>query len=253
MHWVCERWLGGTLTNFNTVRSRLKRLDELEQLEQDGGMDLYSKKIISRFMRQKRKIKRNLEGVRKMEKLPEVMIVVDPRREYIAVREAVKLNIPIIALLDTDCDPSLIDICIPGNDDAMRSVELVVSALSNAIIGGRTLQRAGSGIDLAALRGGGRPAPKEPPAAIPSKEQLKKSRQTQVVSANGSAGSSADESSDEKGGAVEAPAVESPAEAPALEAPVEAPAVESPAAATEAAPVGKVAETAEVEAVKKSE
>ncbi len=177
MHWVTERWLGGTLTNFDTVRSRLKRLEELEQLEEDGGMDVYSKKIISSLTRQKRKIKRNLEGVRKMPKLPDAVILVDPRREYIAVRECVKLKIPIISLLDTDCDPSLIDICIPGNDDAMRSIELVLSSLSDAIIEGRKKYRAGSGINLGSLKGA--PQPKEDqPAAIPSKEELKRSRAT---------------------------------------------------------------------------
>lgn len=173
MHHVTERWLGGSLTNFDTVRNRLKRLEELELMQQDGTMDLHSKKMISALTREMRKIKRNLEGMRKMTTLPDVLVVVDPRREHNAVREAHKLGIPIIALLDTDCDPELIDISIPGNDDAMRSIELIVGALTNAIAEGRKLFKAGKGINLRELYG---LKTEEDDAVIPSKEELKKQR-----------------------------------------------------------------------------
>ncbi|HDZ21765.1 MAG TPA: 30S ribosomal protein S2 [Aurantimonas coralicida] len=133
MHWVTERWLGGTLTNFREIRKRLTRLEELEALEADGQMDTYSKKQGATLRRQMRKIQRNLDGLRNMTQLPGVMVAIDQRREIIAVREANKLGIPVICLLDTDSDPDLIDIPIPGNDDAMRAIELVVATLAEAV------------------------------------------------------------------------------------------------------------------------
>lgn len=135
---VSERWLGGTLTNFATVRSRLARLEELELMERDGSMAKHSKKRIASLMREKRKIFRNLDGLRNMEKLPGAVIVVDPRKEHNAVKEANKLGIPVIAVLDTDCDPEPIDIPIPGNDDAMRSIQVLIKKLSEAIAAGNT-------------------------------------------------------------------------------------------------------------------
>lgn len=137
MHFVAERWLGGTLTNFHTIRSRLRRLEELEALERDGSIEQYSKKRISAFRRELRKIRRNLDGLRQMKELPGCLIVVDIRREYISVREARKVGIPVVALVDTDCDPKEVDIVIPGNDDAYRSIEIVLRVLGDAIIGGR--------------------------------------------------------------------------------------------------------------------
>ncbi|MCZ6792323.1 MAG: 30S ribosomal protein S2 [Planctomycetota bacterium] len=137
MHWVSERWLGGTLTNFHTVRSRLKRLEELEGLEADGSIEEYSKKRISAFRRERRKILRNLEGLRHMKQLPGALIVVDIRREYISVREARKTNIPVVALVDTDCNPEDVDIAIPGNDDSYRSIQIVLRTLADAVILGR--------------------------------------------------------------------------------------------------------------------
>ena len=129
MPYVTERWLGGTLTNFRTIRSRLERLEELENTL-DGEQALsYSKKMISTLTRERRKIERNLSGIRHMNRLPEALLVIDPRREHIAVAEARKLGIKVVALLDTDCDPDMIDLPIPGNDDSMRSIELVVSLL----------------------------------------------------------------------------------------------------------------------------
>ncbi len=137
MPYVTERWLGGTLTNFRTIRSRLQRLEELESIL-DGEQALsYSKKMISTLSRERRKIERNLSGIRHMNRLPEALFVIDPRREHIAVAEARKLGIKVVALLDTDCDPDLIDLPIPGNDDSMRSIELVIGRLTEAIIEGK--------------------------------------------------------------------------------------------------------------------
>ena len=137
MPYCNERWLGGTLTNYRTVHSRLERLQELEKIEESGELESYSKKAISQFMREKKRILRNLEGVRTMGQLPGVLVVVDPRREVIAVREANKLGIPVVALLDTDSDPDMVDIPIPGNDDAMRSIQLVLEKLADAVVEGR--------------------------------------------------------------------------------------------------------------------
>ena len=136
-HWVSERWLGGTLTNIHTIRKRLKRLDELEALEETGEIDQHSKKQVSRLRRERRKIRTNLDGLRKMEKLPAALVAVDIRREHIAVREARKCGIPVIALVDTDCDPDLVDIIIPGNDDAFRSIEIILNTLAEAIMVGK--------------------------------------------------------------------------------------------------------------------
>jgi len=141
MHWVIDRWLGGTLTNFREIRKRIKRLDELEQMEADGLLDQYSKKEGASLRREMRKIRRNLGGIRRMETFPGAMFVVDQRREIIAVREANKMNIPVICLMDTDGDPDLVDIPIPGNDDAMRAIELVARELCDAVeegVKGRT-------------------------------------------------------------------------------------------------------------------
>jgi len=134
---VTERWIGGTLTNFATVRERLARLLELEQLEATGAIEKYKKKDQSTMRREMKRIRRNLEGVRDLHGLPSALIVVDPRREDNAMREAKRMNVPVICVLDTDCDPSLADIIIPANDDAMSSVSLVLSKLADAILEGR--------------------------------------------------------------------------------------------------------------------
>ncbi len=141
MHWVTERWLGGTLTNHRTIRSRLKRLVELEQLVETGDINNYSKKMESQLLRQKKQISRNLSGVRNMSNLPGAVVVIDVRREVNAVREARKLGIPTVALIDTDGDPDMIDIPIPGNDDSMRSIDVVVRELCKAIAAGKTARR----------------------------------------------------------------------------------------------------------------
>jgi small subunit ribosomal protein S2 len=137
MPYVTERWLGGTLTNFRTIRSRLERLEELETIL-DGEQALsYGKKMISTLTRERKKIERNLSGIRHMTRLPEALLIIDPHREHIAVKEAKKLGIKVVALLDTDCDPDSIDLPIPGNDDSMRSIELVVKRLVDSIIEGK--------------------------------------------------------------------------------------------------------------------
>ncbi|HVY60293.1 MAG TPA: 30S ribosomal protein S2 [Planctomycetota bacterium] len=136
MHYVNERWLGGTLTNFQTIMSRLKRLEELETLEK-GGMEEYSKKMGSSLRREKKKIVRNLEGIRNMKRKPDALVVIDPCLEHICIKEAKKLGIPTICILDSNCDPDSADIAIPGNDDAFRSVQVLLGRLADAILRGR--------------------------------------------------------------------------------------------------------------------
>ncbi len=142
-HYVSECWLGGTLTNFRTIRARLNRLEELEKLWEPGptgkaAIDSYSKKMKSTLARERVKIKTNLEGIRKMERLPGVMFIIDTRREHIAVKEARKLGVKTVALIDTDSDPDLIDLPIPGNDDAMRAIEMILKELADSVIDGKT-------------------------------------------------------------------------------------------------------------------
>lgn len=138
MAYVSERWLGGTLTNFDTIRRSLKYLEKLEELEETGATKEYSKKLVSSLNRKKRKIKKNLDGVRNMDKLPDVMVVIDPKKEHIAVQEANKLGIPTISLSDTDSDPDLVDVCVPGNDDAIRSIKFFLEKIADAILEGKT-------------------------------------------------------------------------------------------------------------------
>ena len=139
MHYASERWLGGTLTNFDTIRKRLERLEELENLEKTGEINQFSKKAISSLNRERIKILANLEGIRKMTSLPGVLVIVDPRHEHNAVSEAKKLGIPTVCLADTDCDPDMIDICVPGNDDAIRSIDLFLTKTADAILAGKEL------------------------------------------------------------------------------------------------------------------
>lgn len=141
MHFVKTRWIGGTLTNFDVIRSRLERLEELEELEDAGSSADYSKKMMATLMREKRKIARNLEGLRSMERMPGAMVVVDPSHETIAIREARKKGIPVIALTDTNCDPDTVNIVIPCNDDAIKSIKAVLSKLVDAVLEGRDGER----------------------------------------------------------------------------------------------------------------
>ena len=142
---VTERWIGGTLTNFSVIRSRLRRLEELETMEEDGTMATHSKKMISTLRRERRKIERNLGGIREMSTIPGAMMVIDPGREINAVREARRLGIPVVGILDSDCDPTLVDIVIPGNDDALKSVRLLLDRLVSAVEEGGANRRVESG------------------------------------------------------------------------------------------------------------
>jgi len=137
MPYVNDRWLGGTLTNFRTIRSRLTRLEELERIKNSEQINTYSKKMQSALNREYRKMFRNLNGIRKMSQLPECLIVVDPKKEKNAISEAQKLGVATVALIDTDCDPDLVDLPIPGNDDSMRSIELIMKMLADAILAGK--------------------------------------------------------------------------------------------------------------------
>lgn len=133
MPFVNERWLGGALTNFRTIRNRLARLEELERLRTSDELSTYSKKMQSALNREYRKMYRNLNGLRTMNRLPECLVVIDPKKERNAIREARKLGITTVALIDTDCDPDLVDLPIPGNDDGIRSIELIVKQVADAI------------------------------------------------------------------------------------------------------------------------
>jgi len=133
MYFVNERWLGGTLTNFKTIRSRVKRLEEIEKMETEGTFELLPKKEVALLNKTKEKLIRYLGGIREMTELPKAMIIVDPKKEEIAIKEAHKLNIPVFGIVDTNCDPDVVDYVIPGNDDAVRAVKVVLNALTNAI------------------------------------------------------------------------------------------------------------------------
>jgi small subunit ribosomal protein S2 len=137
MPYVNDRWLGGSLTNYRTIRSRLTRLEELEAIRAGEQINTYSKKMQSALSREYRKMFRNLNGMRTMGRLPECLIVIDPKKEKNAISEARKLGVATIALIDTDCDPDLVDLPIPGNDDSMRSIELVIKMLADAILAGK--------------------------------------------------------------------------------------------------------------------
>lgn len=156
MPYVTERWLGGTLTNYSTIRQRLKRLEELERIEESGEIANYSKKMESQLRREKNKITRNLGGIREMNKLPGAMVIVDVNQEHNAVREARKLGIPTVCLIDTDSDPEFADIPIPGNDDAMRAIEVIIASLTAAVNEGKTQRVEKSGGN----KGGDEPKPK---------------------------------------------------------------------------------------------
>lgn len=138
MPYVSERWIGGTLTNYETVRNRLSRLKEIEEWEKNGTLERYTKKEVANIMREKRKLKTNLEGIRNMEQLPSALIIIDPKHEHIAVEEADKIGSATIALIDTDGFPDLVDIPIPCNDDSMKVIQIILSKLTDAIIEGQT-------------------------------------------------------------------------------------------------------------------
>ena len=137
MYYVNTRWLGGMLTNFKTIKKRIERLEQLFKMEENGTFDLLPKKEVSQLMAEREKLEKYLGGIKDMKKLPGAMFVVDPRKEKIAIAEAKKLGIPVVAIVDTNCDPEEVDYVIPGNDDAIRAVKLIAGAMANAIIEGQ--------------------------------------------------------------------------------------------------------------------
>ena len=141
-YYVCERWLGGTLTNFKTIRKRVRRLEQIEKMEQDGIFERLPKKEVIKIKKEYDKLNKLLCGIRDMNRLPQAMFIVDPSKEEIAIREARKLNIPVFGIVDTNCDPDMVDYVIPANDDAIRAVKLITSVMANAIVeanGGKTI------------------------------------------------------------------------------------------------------------------
>src|SRR5215218_7762171 len=167
MYYINQRWLGGLLTNFTTIQRSLGRLRDLEAMVTDGRYDSLSKKEIARAEKEKRKLLKNLEGIRHMSRLPDAIFVVDTRKEKIAVDEARKLKIPVIGVVDTNCDPDEVDFVIPGNDDALRAIRLFASRIADAVMSGRGVRESahaddgGDGdADVASRRP--RPAPRQP-------------------------------------------------------------------------------------------
>ncbi|MEG0768361.1 MAG: 30S ribosomal protein S2 [Ruthenibacterium sp.] len=137
MHFVNARWLGGMLTNFRTIRRRIDRMEQINKMRDDGTFDMLPKKEVAKLELELEKLEKFLGGVKTMDTLPKAMFIVDPRKERIAVSEALKLNIPIVAIVDTNCDPDEIDYIIPGNDDAIRAVKLIAGAMADAVLEGR--------------------------------------------------------------------------------------------------------------------
>ena len=137
MFYVNERWLGGMLTNYKTIKTRINKLRELERMEEDGTFDVLPKKEVIKLRAEKEKLEKNLGGIKEMPELPGAMFVVDPRKENIAIQEAHRLGIPVVGIVDTNCDPEELDFPIPGNDDAIRAVKLITGAMATAVIEGR--------------------------------------------------------------------------------------------------------------------
>ena len=156
MHYITTRWLGGTLTNFRTIHSRIQRLEELESMANDGSIEAESKKRASTLKRELRKIKSNLEGIRKLNQIPGAIVVVDARKEMLALREAKKMEVPTIAIIDTDSDPDLVDVAIPANDDSVKAIELIIGELAAAVAEGKTMHKAVARDDELSHRSRGR-------------------------------------------------------------------------------------------------
>ncbi|MFT7486474.1 MAG: small subunit ribosomal protein S2 [Candidatus Paceibacteria bacterium] len=224
---VTERWIGGTLTNYSVIRMRLRRLEELEQMEEDPNAQAqYSKKVLASLRRERRKITRNLGGIREMNGIPGAMVVVDPAREYNAVREARKMGLIVIGLLDTDCDPSQVDIVIPGNDDALKAVRLLIEQLAEAVEEGGANHRdsmasvgAAERSDGADNREGG-PRPTRAIRPLPTLVKMEKEGEGETASAETASTETA--STEEAPAAAEAAPAEVAAPAPAAPAPEEA-------------------------------
>ena len=146
MFYIDQRWLGGMLTNFNTIQSRIQRLKKLETMQEDGTFDLLPKKEVIELKKEIEKLEKNLGGIKEMDRIPDVMFVVDPKKERIAILEARKLGIPIVGLIDTNCNPEDVDYPIPGNDDAIRAVKLIADVMANAVIEGKQGESFGFGL-----------------------------------------------------------------------------------------------------------
>jgi small subunit ribosomal protein S2 len=174
MYFVNQRWLGGLLTNFSTIQRSLGRLRELEAMATDGRYDTLSKKEIARIEKEKRKLQKNLEGIRQMSRLPDALFVVDTRKEKIAVDEARKLKIPVIGVVDTNCDPTEVDFVIPGNDDALRAIRLFAARMADAVAAGRAMRESAHAEAPAPPAGeeGGEDRRAGRPARRPRPEQL---------------------------------------------------------------------------------
>ena len=142
MYYVNQRWLGGMLTNFKTIRKRIERLKELERMSEDGTFDVLPKKEVINLKKQQEKLEKNLGGIKEMQDIPDMIFVVDPRKERICIQEAETLGIPLVGICDTNCDPEELDYVIPGNDDAIRAVKLIVSKMADAVIEGNQGQDA---------------------------------------------------------------------------------------------------------------
>ena len=174
MPYVNERWLGGMLTNFSTIKSRIERLQKLEEMEEDGSFYVLPKKEVLQLRKEKERLYRFLGGIRNMTKLPDAVFIIDPRKERIAVAEARRLGIPIIAIVDTNCDPDEVDLVIPGNDDAIRAVRLLTGKLADAVIEGR------EGLDQSAPEAG--PVREQAPAAAEEEQSETEYEAAQVES-----------------------------------------------------------------------
>ncbi len=168
MYFVNHRWLGGLLTNFMTIQRSIGRMRDLEAMAENGRYETLSKKEIARFEKEKRKLHKNLDGIRGMSRLPDALFVVDTRREKIAVDEARKLKIPVIGIVDTNCDPDDVDYIIPGNDDALRSIRLFLTRIADAVNAGRGLREAAQPEGEETSTGGGAPSPTAETTEAPS-------------------------------------------------------------------------------------
>jgi small subunit ribosomal protein S2 len=166
MPYVNHRWLGGMLTNFQTIRKGIERLKELESMAEDGRLEGYTKKEIMRLQKERAKLLKNLGGIKEMKELPGALFVVDSRREYIAVKEARKLGIPVVAIVDTNCDPDEVDYVIPGNDDAIRAIRLFASLIADACLEGLALR------EQRIVEGEAPPEAQGPPAEVAGEEEI---------------------------------------------------------------------------------
>ena len=149
MFYVNNRWLGGMLTNFRTIRTRIERLNSIDKMESDGQFEVLPKKEVIKLLAEREKLEKNLGGIREMKKLPGALFVVDPRKEHIAVTEARILGIPIVGIVDTNCDPDEIDYVIPGNDDAIRAVKLIAGKMADAVLEGRQGEQTEAAVEAA--------------------------------------------------------------------------------------------------------